>query len=162
MSKYIEVDVDRCTACRICEVYCSLHHHGEISPAKSRIRVQIFTKGFFYHPNVCRQCTNAPCAEACPVDAIVLNEATGAWEIAAEECIGCKMCVKACPFGAMGFGREDKLAFKCDLCGGDPQCVSHCYYGALAFVEPGQVAETIGRNYAFTVLKRRQQEVANG
>jgi anaerobic carbon-monoxide dehydrogenase iron sulfur subunit len=154
MGKYIESNPDKCTACRLCEVYCSLHHHGEISPAKSRIRIRIFTKGFYYLPNVCRHCTKAPCAESCPTKAISRNRATGAVEIAAEECIGCKECVTACPFGAMGFSEEDETAFNCDLCGGDPQCVKHCYYGALSFAEPGRVVEAIGNNYALSRLRK--------
>lgn len=158
MGKYIEVNPDKCTACKICEFYCSLGHEGEVNPSLSRIKVQLFPKQFFYFPNVCRQCGDAPCAEACPTEAIGINEATGAWEIDAEECIGCKLCVKACPFGAMGFGEEEKIAIKCDLCGGNPECVSRCYYGALAFTDPARVAGELARSHAQKELTRIQEE----
>lgn len=162
MSRYIEVNPDKCTACRICEIYCSLEHHGEIAPAKSRIRVAINSRNFFYFPNVCRQCSKAPCVESCPTGAITLNEATDAWEINSEECIGCKLCVKACPFGAMGFlnspVKADRLAVKCDLCGGEPQCVAHCYYGALSYLEPHEVALARDRDFVNAELARRVEE----
>jgi carbon-monoxide dehydrogenase iron sulfur subunit len=156
---YIEVDPGKCTACRLCEFYCSLHHFGEVNPSKSRIRVQIISKQFYYHPVVCRQCGNAPCVESCPKDAISLNESTGALEIVEENCIGCKMCVKACPFGAMGFVKESKLANKCDLCGGDPQCVAHCYYGALQLTDGRKVSEAMALGHAERELQVSQLEV---
>ncbi len=60
MSKFIEVDLEKCTACRLCEFACSTHHFNEINPAKSRIKVSIVSKDFFYYPNVCQQCGKAP------------------------------------------------------------------------------------------------------
>ena len=41
-------------------------------------------------------------------------------------CVGCRMCVYACPFGAMGFDADRGRPYKCDLCGGDPLCVKFC------------------------------------
>jgi Fe-S-cluster-containing dehydrogenase component len=49
-------------------------------------------------------------------------------------CIGCRMCVSACPSGAMGFDPDIGLAYKCDLCEGDPECVRVCDQGAIAFL----------------------------
>ena len=131
----------------------------EINPAESRIKVTIVSKDFFYYPNVCRQCGQAPCIGACPQDnALVRNETTGAVEVNAEECIGCRMCVRACPFGAMGFDKNEKKADKCDLCGGEPECVKHCFYGAIEFKEIDQTVFDMNRAYAHKVKAAYLQE----
>ena len=160
MNKFIEVDLEKCTACRLCEFACSTHHFGEINPARSRIKVTIVSKDFFYYPNVCLQCGKAPCIEACPQEeALLRNEATGAVEVNAAECIGCRMCVRACPFGAMGFDKANKLADKCDLCGGEPECVKHCFYGAIQFKAVEQTIFDMNRAYAHKVKASYQEGV---
>jgi len=158
MSRQIEVNPENCTACRICEFICSTHNFGEINPSKSRIKVKIIAKDFFFFPVVCKQCSKAPCIEVCPSEALMRNEITGAVELVEDNCIGCRLCVKACPFGAMGFTKENKLADKCDLCGGDPQCVKHCFYGALEFKEVDKVSEEISMNYIKQIKHASEQE----
>jgi Fe-S-cluster-containing hydrogenase component 2 len=136
-----------------------MHHFGEINPAKSRIKVSIVSKDFFYYPNVCKQCSKAPCVEVCPKDALVRDKATDAVIVNTDDCIGCRLCVRACPFGAMGFHKEDKLADKCDLCGGDPECVKHCFYGALEFKSPEQTIADVRFEYTNKIKTAYLQEV---
>jgi Fe-S-cluster-containing hydrogenase component 2 len=160
VSKFIEVNFEKCTACRLCEFACSTHHFEEINPAKSRIKVTIVSKDFFYYPNVCRQCGKAPCVEACPQEnALVRDQQTGAIVVNADDCIGCRMCLRACPFGAMGYDKANKLADKCDYCGGEPECVKHCFYGALEFKEPENTVFDMNRTYADKVKETYLQEV---
>jgi len=158
MDKFIEVNIEKCTACRICEFTCSLHHFGEINPAKSRIKVHIVSKDFFYYPNVCQQCAKAPCVESCPTEALKRNEETGAIEVIQEDCIGCRKCLRACPFGAMGFNAEEKIADKCDLCGGDPECVKYCFYGALEFKDLDRTIADMGTAYVEKIRDSYLQE----
>ena len=160
MNTFIEVNLEKCTACRLCEFACSTHHFEEINPARSRIKVTIVSKDFFYYPNVCQQCGRAPCVEACPQEnALVRNEKTGAVEVNIEDCIGCRMCVRACPFGAMGYDPVNNFADKCDLCGGDPECVKHCFYGALEYKAIEKTVFDMNRTYANKVKAAYQQEV---
>ncbi|MCG8617079.1 MAG: 4Fe-4S dicluster domain-containing protein [Desulfobacterales bacterium] len=159
MTRYIEVNPEKCTACRICEYTCSTHHFGEINPSKSRIKVSIISKDLFYYPMVCQQCGTAPCIEVCPKEALVRNEETAAVEVVDSECIACRKCVKACPFGAMDIAKQEKVANKCDLCGGDPECVKHCFYGALEFKTPGKTSEDIRLAYVSKVKASQEQEV---
>jgi Fe-S-cluster-containing dehydrogenase component len=72
--------------------------------------------------------------DVCPALAIYRNKETGAVLIDENLCIGCKMCLMACPLGAPWVDSESSRVMKCDLCSGTPQCVQYCGFGALQFV----------------------------
>jgi carbon-monoxide dehydrogenase iron sulfur subunit len=106
---------------------------------KRRARISLlrdFLKGE-YTIFVCRQCTKAPCIPACPVDARVRDEKTGAVLTDFETCTGCGECVDACPFDAVWLHPVTQKAISCDLCGGDPQCVIDCPADALIYKKIG-------------------------
>jgi len=136
MEKMLVVNPNLCTACRICELVCSFKCHGEFNPAKSRIKITFLPRDFFYYPNVCSQCTDAPCVKVCPVNALKRISDISIVELDKSRCIGCKLCMQACPFGAMGFNTEEGVSEKCNLCEGDPECVKYCFFGALEYKEP--------------------------
>jgi formate dehydrogenase iron-sulfur subunit len=48
----------------------------------------------------CRKCTDAPCVEVCPADALEKNEENIVTR-STNLCISCKSCVVICPFGTM-------------------------------------------------------------
>jgi Fe-S-cluster-containing hydrogenase component 2 len=73
--------------------------------------------------------------QACPVDAISVNGDTGAKEVSATLCVGCKVCTIACPFGTINYNSISTKVDKCDLCGGDPDCVKVCPTPALSYIE---------------------------
>jgi ferredoxin len=50
------------------------------------------------------------------------------------ECIGCKMCLRACPWEMISFDLDTNKATKCFLCNGKPKCVEACPAGALSYV----------------------------
>jgi Fe-S-cluster-containing hydrogenase component 2 len=133
--RQIVVHQERCTACRECEMACSFEHEGAFVPALSRIRVNDFYEEQFYLPMTCVHCADAPCAMVCPTVAIV-READGQVRVLGDRCIGCKMCLLACPFGVMGFNPGLNVAQNCDLCGDhEPQCVAFCVPQALEYAE---------------------------
>ena len=128
---HLEIHAEECTGCRICENFCSFHHEGAVWPARSRITIVAQSDDGPFIPTICRQCDDAPCAAACPLDAIIRDERTGAWVVDVEECIGCGDCVEACPFGGIVFAEEVGLPLKCDLCEGEPECAAMCPSGAI-------------------------------
>lgn len=139
MQKVILVDQDKCTGCRLCEMVCSVKHEGVSNPSRARIGIiKWFMEGFFM-PMVCQQCMEAPCVAVCPKDALSRDDELGVVKLDYDLCIGCKMCVTACPFGGMGIDTVANKVIKCDLCDGDPQCVRFCFAGALQFVEANAV-----------------------
>jgi Fe-S-cluster-containing dehydrogenase component len=78
--------------------------------------------------SVCRHCKEALCIEVCKKDAI------GPWReggINAEKCVGCGLCAKACPYGAIFQTQKKEIPIRCDLCDGTPECISICPQGAL-------------------------------
>jgi len=51
----------------------------------------------YYMPTPCFQCENAPCVKVCPVKATYHNE-EGIVLIDHTRCIGCRLCIAACPY----------------------------------------------------------------
>ena len=81
----------------ICELACSLGNDGECRPATARVNVFRFDKGSNI-PMLCFQCEDAACMSVCKTGALNRPGNTGVVNIDPEKCIGCKMCVMACPF----------------------------------------------------------------
>jgi len=71
---------------------------------------------------------------ACPVEAISVSP-VGAKVVLDAQCVGCKLCTIACPYGTMFYNPETQKAFKCNLCGGSPACADVCPTAAIEYVE---------------------------
>ena len=140
--KILLIDVDKCTGCRICELACSWVHEGVFNPLKSRISVISSRRDGIDIPMVCQQCDTPLCQDVCPTAAISRDEETGAIIVDENKCIGCRMCLIACPFGGLSFDTEKHVAIKCDLCGGDPACVKYCPVKAIEYIEADKVGLT--------------------
>ena len=135
LQKILLCDPEKCVGCRNCMLACSFYHEtGEFNLARSRISIIEDSSGRNVQ-KVCLQCSFPPCAEICPVEAIARNEKTGAMIVNYDICIGCKMCITACPLGAITMDPKTECVIKCDLCGGDPMCVKYCNYEAISFVD---------------------------
>jgi carbon-monoxide dehydrogenase iron sulfur subunit len=133
VNKILTVDPEKCTGCRMCELVCSMKKHGEFNSAISRITTIISIEDGFYLPIFCFQCDDYPCGQVCPSGAI--SRENGVVRVDEQKCIGCRMCLLACPFGAMNFYSEGGYAINCDTCDGDPECIKFCYPKALSFRE---------------------------
>ena len=73
--------------------------------------------------------------QACPVEAIVINAATGSKDVLDDVCVGCKVCTIACPFGTVNYNQATGKVIKCDLCGGDPACAKACPTAAITYID---------------------------
>ena len=158
MPKILKLDYTKCTGCRTCELVCSVKHEGAANPSKSRIKIVKWEWEGRYVPMSCQQCVDAPCGQVCPVAAITRDERLNRVQVDHDICIGCRMCVTACPFGAMGFNVDTKQVFKCDLCDGDPQCARFCETKAVQYVE----AAAVGNNKQLAAAERFAAAVKRG
>ncbi|MCL5676784.1 MAG: 4Fe-4S dicluster domain-containing protein [Firmicutes bacterium] len=134
------VDEEKCNACRECESSCSLRRTGRSDPPSARLRIVSLSQGDRHLPVVCRQCHEPACVDACPAGAMGRNSQTGAVTIDESRCVGCRMCMMACPCGGLTYSVGDKKVVKCDLCGGEPHCVANCSRGALTYGDPAREA----------------------
>ena len=132
--KVLVVYPQKCTGCRICEQWCSQTHQGEMNPAKARLAVHRIHDRAINVPVACSQCIKAPCIDVCPEKCIGRNVDTFGLVLAAEQCIGCRLCVDSCVRGCVKMDADREIPLLCDLCDGDPQCVKHCPEGALQYV----------------------------
>lgn len=147
-------DPERCLGCHGCELACGVAHGGTgdlFAAAAAGLRLQprnhVVGVGGVSLPVQCRQCEDAPCAFACPTGSIV--QAEGRVVIREKSCLGCKVCVMVCPFGAITVkgesdGRDDArtnrgVARKCDLCAetgcSAPACIEACPTKAISLID---------------------------
>lgn len=144
--KRIFIKEEYCIGCRLCEIYCVVEH------SKSKDIIKVFKqkdrrgvpgiiveeKGHISFGLQCRHCDEPYCLEACMSGAIYRDEKTGAILHSREKCVGCWMCIMACPFGAIQRELDDKkVSSKCDLCmeRETPVCVERCPNQALLLKE---------------------------
>lgn len=158
MGKILYADTDRCFGCGICELACSFRHTGEFSRSRSRVSLFRWEKTCDAVPVFCLQCDDAPCMRVCGVSgAMTRDRDTGAVLIDSDRCIGCRLCMYACPYGAISYDAATRQVVKCDLCGGDPECARYCPVGAIAYDVPERAEE-----FLRTVAATRLRETSKG
>ena len=135
---HIVANPDICGGCRTCEAVCSLYKEGISNPELARIQVlKDELGGYICEAMACKQCDDPGCLPACPTGALHVDGVSGARVIDEEKCIGCKVCMEACPATPprIRFNAVKNKSFKCDLCNGEPQCVKFCPTGAITYIE---------------------------
>lgn len=141
----ILVDLDRCIGCRGgCQVACKTQHDIALGPSRSKLYTMGPTGTFpdlqmYFIAVMCQQCEHPTCVDVCPTGACYKDEADGVVKIDRDSCIGCQSCMRACPYEAIIFNQEMRVADKCDICselrevGEEPVCVRNCSGRALMF-----------------------------
>ncbi len=139
--------------CRACETACARAHAGVEDIEKAllegvhmRPRVHVVDAEGHPVPVQCQQCENAPCMAVCPSDALQRDEEGGPVYTVPDKCVGCKLCVMVCPFGAITWDEPTGCVIKCDVCrdlveaGEAPFCVAACPTDALAVAQPDELS----------------------
>lgn len=129
------IDNRKCIGCHACTTACKSEH--DVPVGVYRTFVKQVEKGSF--PNTrrvftvmrCNHCTDAPCVEICPVEALYFRP-DGIVDFDKNRCIGCKSCMQACPYDALYIDPDTHTAAKCNYCaqridvGLEPACVNVC------------------------------------
>lgn len=161
------IDLKKCDGCeglrtgpQCCAADRSTYHSQK---GKEWITVNKVTKkdgSSYWMPLPCMHCENAACVRVCPVGA-TYHDDNGTVLVDHRKCIGCRMCMSACPYQRRYFNWEEteitpKEAFsqyspefpvprpkgtveKCVLCasftkdGKLPACIAGCPRGAMYF-----------------------------
>ncbi len=142
--KLLVLDLKSCTRCDECTRACADSHDGNARLLREGLRF-----GDFLVATSCRSCHKPYCMEGCPVDAIH-REGNHLEVVIENHCIGCGLCERNCPYGAIHMvprgtanpaaaeipgGNPNvtaaRRAVNCDLCNGDePYCVQACPHEA--------------------------------
>ena len=164
MSRYgFVIDLKRCIGCNACAVVCKQENNLPKEVWWNRVLTDggetMDTAGgefpnnkLQFVPVSCQHCENPACVKVCPVGATYKDEGTGAVRQDYDKCIGCRMCMAACPYtGVRSFNWEEpkySVGFpvgdadvaphqkhtveKCTMCwhrqarGEEPACISTC------------------------------------
>jgi Fe-S-cluster-containing dehydrogenase component len=168
----IVADPSRCGTCRRCEMACVAYNPNQAPAGQTQTQYSVSNVkvsrnknfgiagvpsngsysdgdyGNFRTPqDTCRQCPHpVPCQLACPQAAIQVIEPVNARVVNLDLCIGCGICVAACPWAMTALSGAVLAAatksHKCTLCGGTvldtngnitTNCVQICPNGALSY-----------------------------
>ena len=168
----IIVNVDHCIGCMACVVACKEENKVAPDIQWNQIRrVENEKAGVIgYYRVACMHCEDAACLKACPVKAISQGPG-GEVLVDAGKCIGCKLCLAACPYNVPKFNDSGRTSYwggtpplreapkaphqqrpagraeRCTLCvhrtsaGLEPKCVSVCPTKTLVFVDYDRPSE---------------------
>ncbi len=166
------IDLQLCFGCTECAVACKSNNNLPNKMWWNRVLTDggdypDTAKGTYpqvtmaHYPIGCQHCANPACAKVCPVGATWRDEKTGIVVQDVDKCIGCRMCMGACPYSARTFNWEEPayavdfplgdfdapkhvagVVEKCTFCanrlarGEEPACMEHCpgrarYWGDL-------------------------------
>jgi len=151
-------DLRRCDGCGKCTKGCQKMHF--LPEGQEWIKVYTVTGAggqIISLPVLCQMCEQPPCTKVCPVVA-TYREPDGVVLIDQERCIGCRMCMAACPYGVRVFNWDRPMEVpaaaqstsplftapqrqgtvgKCDSCahrlreGDFPACLTSCSMDAI-------------------------------
>jgi len=107
------MDTRKCVGCSACTVACAVEN--KLPPGMFYRVVLEETTGDYpdvrrrFFPRPCLHCDEPPCIPPCPVTPVkaTRKRPDGIVEIDYETCIGCGLCVAACPYGARALDNGD-------------------------------------------------------
>ena len=113
------IDTKRCMACNSCAVACKIENNLPNNIWWNRVMTAggenlDSPEGTYPHLKMmnitvaCQHCDNPACVKVCPVGATYQDPETGVVRQDYDKCIGCRMCMAACPYtGVRSFNWEE-------------------------------------------------------
>lgn len=139
------LDQRYCTGCMTCQIACK--DKNDLPAGQNYRKVIEFSEGDYEQlangaivPHVqtcwlsasCNHCENPTCVDVCPTGALQKRSEDGIVLVDPAICIGCWLCLDACPYDVIVFDETTQKISKCDFCldllreGREPACVSSC------------------------------------
>ena len=130
------IDTKRCVGCNACTVACKMANNvpqdifwtraltdgGEMMDTPAGEFPDVSLR---YITVSCQHCENPACAKVCPVGATYKDPETGVVRQDYDKCIGCRMCMSACPYtGVRSFNWEEPR-YPMDFALGDADAPTH-------------------------------------
>ena len=186
----IGINLRRCIGCNTCAVACKMQNNVPDGMLWNRVLTEgcerfDSAEGTYpnlsrtYLPLACQHCENPACERVCPTGATYKDD-KGRVEIDYDKCIGCRMCMAACPYNARTFNWNEPVRAtgagygdarvpergrgvmeKCTLCkertdeGDEPMCVRCCPAEARIFGDlddPDSAVSRLRREQSAEVL----------
>ena len=184
------IDTKRCVGCNACTIACKQENNvpnnimwtrvltdgGDMPDTPANANGHLSMR---FLPMGCQHCENPACLRVCPTGATYKDD-KGRVEIDYDKCIGCRMCMAACPYNARTFNWNDPVRAtgagygdarvpertrgvmeKCTLCkertdeGDEPMCVRCCPADARIFGDlddPDSAVSRLRRDQGAEVL----------
>lgn len=148
------IDTNRCLMCHGCTIACISENN--VPDGHYRSWVKVVDKGVYPEvsrhplPRLCNNCEDAPCLNLCPTGATYRTPEDGVVHVNREVCVGCRICVEACPYGSRFVNPLTNTADKCDF----------CYHRITRGLQPACVDACTGRARIFGDLNDPESEVA--
>ena len=132
----LTIDTKRCVACNSCAVACKIENNLPNNNWWNRV----LTVGGEHmdapqgaYPNLkmynitlsCQHCENPACVKVCPVGATYKDEETGVVRQDYDKCLGCRMCMSACPYTGVRSFNWDEPKYYLDFPVGDKDVPNH-------------------------------------
>lgn len=181
MHTVMVIDLKRCIGCHTCSMACKSANNIPEGTWWNRILTdggqEIDTpKGTYpnlemrFLPVSCQHCENPACIKVCPVGATYKDPETGAVRQDYDKCIGCRMCMSACPYtGVRSFNWEEPK-YAVDVSFGDADVPAHqkhvvekctfCYQRLARGEEPACMELCPGRARHWGDLENPDSEVS--
>ena len=130
------IDLRSCTGCQTCVVSCKTsnevpedgwwshvtdYYGGEVYVASTdggKVSMR-------FRPTLCNHCENPACVKVCPVGATYKDPETGVVRQDYDKCIGCRMCMSACPYNGVRSFNWEEPAYHLDFPVGDQDVAPH-------------------------------------
>jgi Fe-S-cluster-containing dehydrogenase component/formate-dependent nitrite reductase membrane component NrfD len=165
------IDLRKCIGCHACTIACKAEH--DIPVGVNRCWVKTVEKGSFpetrrfFFPVLCNQCVDAPCARICPTSAL-FKRRDGIVDLYADNCIGCRACMEACPYDQLFIDPNTQTAEKCNFCANRvenrllPACVIVCPTECRIFGDLDDPSSDVSRIVQHEAFMVRKPEKATG
>ncbi len=115
----IAINLERCVGCNTCANACKMQNNIPMGMLYNRVVTDGVGHGGrrdgrlpephpHVHPRACQHCENPACLKVCPTGATYKDD-KGRVEIHYDKCIGCRICMAACPYNARVFNWNEPV-----------------------------------------------------